>query len=768
MYLKKGGKISSKNCKQLKFKKMKLTDNEKRDAIKFIEEGKPLPEKYRFLLFDAAKQVELLWNGKSDEITNVVLPFQIIERVEEPRSEVKKIQEGFEFYSGQKTKDWTNKLIWGDNKYILSSLKNGPMRDEIEKNGGIKLIYIDPPFDVGADFSMDVEIGDSTYEKKPNVLEHIAYRDTWGKGEDSFLSMIYERLIIMKDLLAEDGSIFLHCDWRLNSSIKLIMDEIFGVENFVNEIVWKRRGGVLNAPSLYGNVVDFILFYSKSDKYKFIPQKTKDDENTKKYIEERFTKVELDGRKYMLQPMVNPSNRPNCKYEYKGYMHPKNGWLVSKERMEELDSKGLLYFPENKENRISRKIYEDEYEGQLVDSLWIDIFPINPMAKERYDYPTQKPEKLLERILSSTTVEGDIVCDFFVGSGTTAAVAEKNNRKWICTDLGKFGIHTTRKRLINVQRELKKVGKDYRAFEILNLGKYQRQHFIYDGKNERDELKQQEKIQKEIEFKSLILEAYRATEVQGFNTLHGKKGFEFVSIGPVNQALSRNHVEEVINECLKNNITSVDILAFEFEMGWDRTLQEEAKDKGIRLSYKQIPIDVFDKRAVSKGEVIFYDIAYIEFKPIVKNNILSIELSDFAVFYNDGNLDIDEYLQAGKSKIIIVNGDLVEKRKDKNGNISENILTKNWHDWIDYWSVDFDYESKPEVIKFKKEDGSIEEVWTGNYVFENNWQSFRTKDDKKLELTSSEKEVTEKRVKVAVKVVDIFGNDTIKVMEVKI
>ena len=212
----------------------------------------------------------------------------------------------------------------------------------------------------------------------------------------------------------------------------------------------------------------------------------------------------------------------------------------------------------------------------------------------------------------------------------------------------------------------------------------------------------------------------------------------------------------------------MDILAFEFEMGWDRTLQEEAKDKGIRLSYKQIPVDVFDKRAVQKGEVIFYDIAYIEFKPIIKKNMLSIELTDFAVFYNEGNLNINEELQAGKSKIVVENGDLVEKRKDKEGNFSENILTKNWHDWIDYWSVDFDYESKPEIIRFKKEDGSIEEVWTGNYVFENEWQSFRTKDDKKLELNSSEKQFINGKTKVAVKVVDIFGNDTIKVMEVTI
>ncbi len=746
---------------------MKLTDNEKRDAVRFIEEGKPLPEKYRFLLFDEAKQIELTWNGKSDEVTNVVLPFQIIEHVDEPRTETKKLaQDSFDFVSGRQSSGWTNKLIWGDNKYILSSLKNGPMREEIEKNGGIKLIYIDPPFDVGADFSMNIEIGESSYEKQPNVLEHIAYRDTWGKGEDSFLSMIYERLLAMRDLLAEDGTIYVHCDWRMNSNLRMILNEIFSADNFIAEIIWKRRAGIVNQTSTFGSCTDTILMYSKSKTYTYNRQHTKVD--TEDYVRERFKYVDENGRKYLLNNLGNPADRPTLKYEYKGYQPPANGWAVALPRMEQMDREGRLEFPKSKTGRIQRRQFFDEWEGMQVQNLWTDIYQINPMAKERLDYPTQKPESLLERILKASTNEGDLVADFFAGSGTTAASAEKLNRKWICCDLGKFSIHTARKRLINIQRELKKDGKDYRAFEILNLGKYQRQHFIYDGKNERDELKQQERIQKENDFKSLILEAYKATEVQGFNTLHGKKGFEFVSIGPVNQALSRNHVEEVINECLKNNITSVDILAFEFEMGWDRTLQEEAKDKGIRLSYKQIPIDVFDKRAVQKGEVIFYDIAYIEFKPIIKKNMLSIELTDFAVFYNEGNLNINEELQAGKSKIIIENGDLVEKRKDKDGNITENILTKNWHDWIDYWSVDFDYESKPEVIKFKKENGSIEEVWTGNYVFENEWQSFRTKDDKKLELISSERELINNKTKVAVKVVDIFGNDTIKVMEVKI
>src|SRR3989339_1288978 len=222
---------------------MRLTDNEKRDAIKLLQEGKPLPDKYRFLLFQDDREVELTWNGKTQAVCNLVLPFQTIEHIDEPRSaRIEKGKDQLALFdtSGRQIKGWTNKLIWGDNKLILSSLKNGPMRREIEKQGGLKLIYIDPPFDVGADFSMNVEIGEESFTKKPSVIEEIAYRDTWGRGADSFIAMIYERLSLMRDLLADDGSIYVHCDWRLNSYMRLILDEIFGKENYRNEIVWKR------------------------------------------------------------------------------------------------------------------------------------------------------------------------------------------------------------------------------------------------------------------------------------------------------------------------------------------------------------------------------------------------------------------------------------------------------------------------------------------------------------------------------------------------
>ena len=247
---------------------MRLTDNEIRDITKLLEEGKSLSEQYRFLLFEDKREVELVWNGKTNEVCNVVLPFQIIEQVDEPRSEKEMKLQGelFNMKTGRQLKGWTNKLIWGDNKLILSSLKNGPLREEIEKEGGIKLIYIDPPFDVGADFSMDIEIGDETLTKEPTVLEELAYRDTWGKGADSFIAMIYERLSLMRDLLAPDGSIYVHCDQRLNSYLRLVLDELFGESNKINEMTW-RRSYSHNDGNRFGIITDTILWYAKSSDY---------------------------------------------------------------------------------------------------------------------------------------------------------------------------------------------------------------------------------------------------------------------------------------------------------------------------------------------------------------------------------------------------------------------------------------------------------------------------------------------------------------------
>ncbi|MFA6348314.1 MAG: site-specific DNA-methyltransferase [Candidatus Paceibacterota bacterium] len=702
---------------------MKLTDNEKRDIIKYLEAGKPLPEKYRFLLFEETQEVELLWNGKTNEVTNVVLPFQVIEQIDEPRNNDKiGLQNTLFDTSGRQITGWTNKLIWGDNKLILSSLKNGSLKKEIEAQGGLKLIYIDPPFDVGSDFSMDIKIGDEdeSFTKKPSIIEEVAFRDTWGNGVDSFIAMIYERLKIMHDLLAEDGSIYVHCDWRLNSYMRIVLDEIFGKDNFQREIIW-ALSGVSGYKSLINGFVrghDSILYYAKSDKHIFNKKFLEYDEAQLK----RFSKIDENGRRY--KPIT-----------------------------------------------ATRRLYLDDSNGVPISDVWSDIASFQTIVNspEIMDYPTQKPEKLIGRIIEASSNEGDLVADFFCGSGTTMAVAEKMNRKWIGTDLGRFSIHTSRKRLIGVQRELKKEGKNFRAFEILNIGRYERQNFIEVNEDLRTEEKIKQAEQKEKRFVSLILSAYKAEPVNSFINIIGKKRDRFIAIGPINLPVSSKFIQDIVLECKEKSITKIDVLGFDYEMGLDF---QEYGDRGIDVAFKIIPREVFDKKAVEKGQVKFYDVAFVEFKPIIKGRgkkELSIELTDFSVFYNQDNSgEIIEELRPGASKIIVENGQVVKISKDKKTElILKEVLTKKWSDWIDYWAVDFDFEDRKEIINVI-EDGKEKEIWTGDYIFDNEWQSFRTKKNRNLELVSTAKEMRAGDYKIAVKVVDIFGNDTTKVIKIKI
>lgn len=770
----------------------RLTDSEKQEILRFIDADKSLPDKYRFLLFGDKREVELVWNGKTGEVCNIVLPFQVIEQIDEPRSEEKKLMQlGLFDTRGRQLKGWTNKLIWGDNKLILSSLKNGPLREEIEKQGGLKLIYIDPPFDVGADFSMDIEIGGAegsaseTFTKRPNILEEIAYRDTWGKGADSFIAMIYERLILMRDLLAEDGSIYVHCDWRVTGFLRLILDELFGKEKFTNEIIWKRTSAHSDAKqgcTYYGRQHDTIYYLRKSEKQIWNQQYFTYDQE---YIDQNYRMIDEKGRRFQAVDLTAAKPGGDTSYEWKGY-RLKSGryWAYSKANMERFEQENRLYYTNSGLPRL--KYYLDEMPGVAAQDLWTDI-SLSSQSKERIDYPTQKPEALLERIIKASSNEGDLVADFFCGSGTTAAVAEKLGRRWIATDLGKFAIHTTRKRLIGVQRQLKKEGQNFRAFEILNLGRYERSHFIGVNPSLR-EIEQQRQLQeKEEAFVALILRAYRAEGVDGFHTFHGKKNGRLVAVGPVNLPVTRLFVEEVILECRQKHVTRVDILGFEFEMGLFPNVLDEARAKGIDIAPKYIPAEVFDKRAVDKNQVVFHDVAAIEVRPIFTPPLQSqqskgtlgvaVQLCDFSVFYSQDSIaQAETSLKEKASKIVVEKGQIIKIAKDKDGIVSREVLTKTWTDWIDYWAVDFNFESKREIVRVKNEDpltgsgpgSEWEERWTGDYVFENEWQSFRTKKNRGLELTSAFHECPAGRRKVAVKVVDIFGNDTMTLLEVTI
>jgi site-specific DNA-methyltransferase (adenine-specific)/adenine-specific DNA-methyltransferase len=783
-----------------------LSDAEKRDLIELIQQGRALPEKYRFVLFEDKREVELVWNGKSREVCTTVLPFQSLEHVDEPRQEKPELGTMDMFDTrGRQLKGWTNKLIWGDNKLILSSLKSGALRRQIEDAGGLKLIYIDPPFDVGADFSMDIEIGGETFHKEPNLLEQIAYRDTWGRGADSFISMIYERLILMRDLLHNEGSIYVHCDWRVNGMIRLAMEEVFGKDNFRNQVIWKRTGA--RSGTVGFNIIDdSILFFSKGESLtwntQYVPY-------SKDYLNDFFRFHDADGKRYRLTILTAPGKRSGSSGEaWRGYNPTQKGrhWAFPKymrpklknpetenlqQALDELDAMGRVHWPKKEDGVPSFIQYEEEMEGVELQSIWTDISPVGAQALERCGYNTQKPESLLERIIKASSNEGDLVADFFCGSGTTAAVAEKLGRKWIATDLGKFGIHTTRKRLIQVQRTLKDSGKPFRAFEVLNLGRYERQAYLNVGGRLTGQQKEQALAQKEREFRDLILRAYKAQPLEGESFFHGKNAGRLVVVGPINLPVGRLFVEEVITECRKRGATRVDMLAFEFEMGLFPAVLEEAKQKGIDLVPKQIPPEVFDKRAVEKGQVVFFDISFVEATPRYAKKdkfTLQIELTDFSVYYTQGAAEAaSASLKNGKSEVVCEQGQLIKVSKDKDGVITRDILTRNWTDWVDYWAVDFDYQSRKEIIKVAKDSGGegglpsplaplpegegnaveFEERWTGGYIFENEWQSFRTRKERDLEMISAPHTYTQAgRYTVAVKVIDIFGNDTMVLVPV--
>ena len=497
------------------------------------------------------------------------------------------------------------------------------------------------------------------------------------------------------------------------------MDEVFGKENFVNEIVWYYTNSGLKARSKkFHQVHDTLFVYTKNKEFTF----------------NHIKKIRKDGQ--------------------------------SKQAMRKFNSKtGKADMVRDENGKIVYQV-SDEI---LENSVW--EVPLLSNSPEKIGYPTQKPEALLEKVIKAFTNENDIVADFFAGSGTTAAVSEKLGRKWICSDLGKFSIHTSRKRLISVQRELKNQVKNFRSFEILNLGKYERQFFV-SGLDELD-VKSSSQIDrnKELAFNTLILNAYKAELVSGFRTFRGKKQNRIVAIGPVNLPVSRLFAEQVVAECVEKGVTKVDLLAFEFEMGLFPSIQDDASSRGVDLVLKHIPKEVFDKRAVERGEARFHDVAYIEVKSHFNGLSLAVELTNYSVFYTQGITSVtEENLKSDASQVVVENGQVIKISKDKDGLVNQReLLTKNWYDWIDYWAIDFDFTSRKEIIRIKdKKTGEEKETWTGDFIFENEWQSFRTRQDRTIELKSILKELPPGKRKVGIKVVDIFGNDTMKVITVTI
>jgi adenine-specific DNA-methyltransferase len=541
-------------------------------------------------------KTELVWPGKYNEdgslkeVPRVSLPFQVIETVNESRA-TREAQKAtsmglFDVYEGKEgdtfEAGWRNKLIWGDNLLVMGSL--------LEKFAGkIDLIYIDPPFATGADFSFTAPIGDSGEQvfKEQSVIEEKAYRDTWGRGADSYLSMMYGRLQLLRELLSETGSIYIHCDYHVGNLIRTLAEEVFGSNSFLNEIVWKRSLPH-NDPYKYGRIHDTIFFFAKSpDKYVFNQLFTPQSDE---YIASHYTQKDPDGRVFRLQSLSASGAGPARTFG-KTTIAPPAGthWRFSQKRIDELLSDKLIVFTSTGQPNFKR--YLDESKGSALQSLWVDINPLNPQALERLDYATQKPEALLQRIISASSNEGDLVADFFCGSGTTLAVAEKLGRRWIGCDLGRWANHVTRKRMLGIEQ--------CKPFEVLNLGAYERQYWqgLTFGATKDRPLAERSLY----EYLAFILKLYGAQPLPGLVSLHGKKSKAMIHVGAVDAPVTIGEIDAAVDECAKLKQGELHVLGWEWEMGLYDLMVEAAKKKGVRLLLLQIPREVMERKRLNKA-----------------------------------------------------------------------------------------------------------------------------------------------------------------------
>lgn len=634
---------------------------------------------------------ELIWNGKYNKDgkkngpLRIALPFQTVETVNESAQQR---QRTLDLFAQGRPTEWRNRLIWGDKKYVLPSLLP-------EFAGKVNLIYIDPPFDTGADFSFTATIPDNPetpedettqFTKKASIIEQKAYRDTWGKGLDSYLQWFYETVVLLRELLADNGSIYVHLDWHVSHYAKAILDEVFGYENFKNEIIWKRTFNTGSSKAISKKFPinhDSIFWYSKNSTYTFNRQYTELSTGALK----RYDKIDENGRRFKWNPMKT----------------------YSKSKLERMIAEGEAKIIPTSKYPVY-KHYLDESKGKVVDDLWTDLPLIGTFAKERVDYSTQKPENLLERIINTSSNEDDLVLDCFIGSGTTAAVSEKLNRRWIACDLGRFAIHTTRKRLLSIP--------DVKPFVVQNLGKYERQQWMgaeFQDASARAAVEQR--------YRHFILQLYHAEPVSGYVWLHGVKAGRMVHVGSVEAPVSSGDVKKIVQEFWKavgksGDIATngVDILGWEFAFEINETAIQYAAANNVDLKFKKIPREVLEKKAVEQGDIRFFELASLTVETSVANKKLTVRLKDFIVPPDDVPEEVRKHIT-------------------------------HWQQWIDYWAVDWNY----------RED-----------TFHNEWQSYRTKKELDIELQATHTYKNSGAYQIVIKVIDILGNDTTKMLEIEI
>jgi adenine-specific DNA-methyltransferase len=660
---------------------------------------------------------ELIWEGKykdGKKVTpvRIALPFQTIETVNESAQQRQKTLDFFaaEPAADFNNKEWRNRLIWGDKKYVLPSLLP-------EFAGKVNLIYIDPPFNVGSDFSFTATIADhpdsdedetTEFVKQPSIIEQKAYRDTWGKGLDSYMQWFYETILILKELLSDDGSIYIHLDYHVGNYSKVILDEVFGYDRCVNQITWKRshaHGNLGQGSKHFGPSTDMIFLYSKSEKYTwnqlFTPYSDEALERDYKYFEP-------DGRQYRLAPVDGPGGQAkgNPTYEFMGVF---GSWRFSKEKMQKMYDEGLVVKSSTGKS-LSQKKYLEDSKGKGLSDLWDDVWRVAPSSNERVDYATQKPEALLERIIKASSNEGDLVLDCFCGSGTTAAASEKLSRRWITCDLGRFAIHTARKRFLGIT--------NVKPFIVQNLGKYERQQWMNAEFESPEDRFEQEKT-----YRHFILELYHAKSLDGYTWLHGAKAGKMIHVGGVETPVTVDDIKATIKEFWKLvgkeksvEKNHIDFLGWDFAFDVNETAKQFAAENNVQIHPIKIPREVLEKKAVDQGDIKFYELASLGIKTKTNKLAVNVTLDNFTIPPDDVPEDVQ-------------------------GKIT------HWSQWIDYWAIDWNY----------RDD-----------TFHNEWQSYRTKQNPKIELVAGYAYEKKGKYTVLVKVIDILGNDTTKAIELTV
>lgn len=617
-----------------------------------------------------------------------------------------------------------NRLIYGDNLLAMAAILAGS-EDLPSMRGKVDLIYIDPPFDSKADYRTKINLPGGDIEQKPTAIEQFAYSDTWQDGTASYLQMIVPRLALMSELLSDRGTIYIHLDWHVGAYVKIALDEIFGKENFVNEIVW-RRAFAHNDPGRCGNIHDTLYYYQKSSEriWNKVFQKPSPE-----YIEIFFDQYDpVRKERYNRLPLDAPRHGDggNLVYEWKGaWPAPGRTWACVKSQMEEYDRKGLIHYPKKEGGKPRLKRYESEFEGVTLQDLWIDINKIHNQSDELLDYPTQKPEALLERIIRSSSNKGDIVADFFVGSGTTAAVAERLGRKWIATDLGKPACMVARKRLID---------QDAKPFLYQHVGDYQ-------VEMARSTLGRKFRMG---DLSEIVLGLFGALPLpaeenpnRNMGRVHGTKTLVLADSPNKLTGLTTLKRTIEIRDNLMGGWEKVIVLGWNFDSNIGHDIQ--GLNQGDRLEVLVIPPDLLDRLKKKGGklkadEVRFSSQQYVKVKPIERarqgeKETLTITLDNYVLLSPDA-LNLDE---ANKEKL-------------------QKVMNKDPMALIEYWSVDPDYDGE---------------------VFRSVWQDYRgnteNDDDPYRVVTVARLNDLPAKAgprRVCIRVVDVFGFEAEAIAEV--